>query len=218
MKGIIGRKLGMTRVFDETGVMIPVTVIQAGPCYVTQVKRTETDGYEAIQIGFEETKPNKLNKPRLGHLKKHDLPPLRILREIRVEDAGQYEVGQVLTVEMFQPGDLVDVTGTSKGRGFQGGVKRYGFGGGPRTHGQSDRLRAPGSIGAGTYPGRVLPGTRMAGRMGNERVTVRNLEIIGVDPENHLIWVKGAVPGHKKGLVIIREAVHPGKKGRKKTA
>ncbi len=215
MKGILGRKLGMTRVFDEAGVMIPVTVIQAGPCYVTQVKTTETDGYEAIQIGFEVVKPNKLNKPELGHLKKHDLPPLRILREIRVEDASQYEVGQVLTVEMFKPGDLVDVTGTSKGRGFQGGVKRYGFGGGPRTHGQSDRLRAPGSIGAGTFPGRVLPGTRMAGRMGNRRVTVQNLEVVRVDPENNLILVKGAVPGHKKGLVIIRDAVRPGKRARK---
>ncbi len=213
MKGILGRKLGMTRVFDESGVVIPVTVIQAGPCYVTQVKRTETDGYEAIQIGFEVTKPNKLNKPLLGHLKKHDLPPLRVLREIRVEDASEYEVGQLLTVEMFKPGDLVDVTGTSKGRGFQGGVKRYGFGGGPRTHGQSDRLRAPGSIGAGTFPGRVLPGTRMAGRMGNKRVTVQNLEVVRVDPENNLILVKGAVPGHKKGLVLIRQAVRPKKRG-----
>ncbi len=215
MKGILGRKIGMTRVFNEAGEMIPVTVIKAGPCYVTQVKRTETDGYEAIQIGFEEVHPNRLNKPQLGHLRKNDLPPLRVLREMRVEDASQYEVGQVLTVEMFQPGDLVDVTGTSKGRGFQGGVKRYGFGGGPRTHGQSDRLRAPGSVGAGTFPGRVLPGTRMAGRMGNRRVTVQNLEIVGVDPENHLILVKGAVPGHKKGLVIVREAVRPGKRGRK---
>ncbi len=215
MKGILGRKLGMTRVFDDTGVMIPVTVIQAGPCYVTQVKRTETDGYEAIQIGFEVTRPNKLNSPRLGHLRKYDLPPLRILREIRVDDASQYEVGQVLTVDLFRPGDRVDVTGTSKGRGFQGGVKRHGFGGGPRTHGQSDRLRAPGSIGAGTYPGRVLPGTRMAGRMGNRRVTVQRLEVVRVDPENHLILVRGAVPGHKKGLVMVREAARPGKRGKK---
>lgn len=216
MKGILGRKIGMTRIFNEQGEIVPVTVIQAGPCFVTQVKRTETDGYEAIQIGFEEVHPNRLNKPQLGHLRKNDLPPLRILREIRVEDAGQYQVGQRLTVDMFQPGDLVDVTGTSKGRGFQGGVKRHGFGGGPRTHGQSDRLRAPGSIGAGTFPGRVLPGTRMAGRMGNRRVTVQNLEVVRVDPENNLILVKGAVPGHKKGLVIIREAVRPGKRGRRK--
>ena len=216
MKGILGRKIGMTRIFNEKGEMVPVTVIQAGPCYVTQVKTTETDGYEAIQIGFEEVHPNRLNKPEFGHLKKNNLPPLRILREIRVEDASQYEVGQVLTVEMFQPGDLVDVTGTSKGRGFQGGVKRHGFGGGPRTHGQSDRWRAPGSIGAGTFPGRVLPGTRMAGRMGNRRVTVQNLEVVRVDPENNLILVKGAVPGHKKGLVMVRQAVRPGKKGRKK--
>ncbi len=216
MKGILGRKIGMTRIFNEKGEVVPVTVIQAGPCYVTQVKTTETDGYEAIQIGFEEVHPKRLNKPQLGHLKKNNLPPLRILREIRVEDASQYEVGQVLTVEMFQPGDLVDVTGTSKGRGFQGGVKRHGFGGGPKTHGQSDRWRAPGSIGAGTFPGRVLPGTRMAGRMGNRRVTVQNLEVVRVDPENNLILVKGAVPGHKKGLVMIRQAVRPGKKGRKK--
>ncbi len=216
MKGILGRKIGMTRIFNEKGEIVPVTVIQAGPCYVTQVKTTETDGYEAIQIGFEEVHPSRLNKPELGHLKKKNLPPLRILREIRVEDASQYEVGQQLTVEIFKPGDLVDVTGTSKGRGFQGGVKRHGFGGGPRTHGQSDRLRAPGSIGAGTFPGRVLPGTRMAGRMGNRRVTVQNLEVVRVDPENNLILVKGAVPGHKKGLVIIREAVRPGKKGRRK--
>ncbi len=216
MKGILGRKIGMTRIFNEKGEIVPVTVIQAGPCYVTQVKRTETDGYEAIQVGFEEVHPSRLNKPQLGHLKKHDLPALRILREFRVEDASQYEVGQVLTVEMFEPGDLVDVTGTSKGRGFQGGVKRHGFGGGPKTHGQSDRWRAPGSIGAGTFPGRVLPGTRMAGRMGNRRVTVQNLEVVRVDPEHNLILVKGAVPGHKKGLVIIREAVRPGKRGRQK--
>ncbi len=216
MKGILGRKIGMTRIFNEKGEVVPVTVIQAGPCYVTQVKRTETDGYEAIQVGFEEVHPNRLNKPRLGHLKKHGLPALRILREFRVEDASQYEVGQVLTVEMFQPGDLVDVTGTSKGRGFQGGVKRYGFGGGPKTHGQSDRWRAPGSIGAGTFPGRVLPGTRMAGRMGNRRVTVQNLEVVRVDPEHNLILVKGAVPGHKKGLVMIRQAVRPGKRGKRK--
>lgn len=215
-KGIIGRKIGMTQIFTEDGEMIPVTVIQAGPCYVTQVKTRETDGYEAIQLGFEQVAPKRLNKPELGHLRKHDLPPLRILREIRVENARQYEVGQVLTVEIFQPGEYVDVTGTSKGRGFTGVVKRWGFGGGPKTHGQSDRWRAPGSIGAGTFPGRVLPGTRMAGRMGNEKITVRNLQVVRVDPENHLILVKGAVPGHKKGLVIVRDAVRPPKQARKK--
>ncbi len=217
-KGILGRKIGMTQVFNENGEMIPVTVIQAGPCYVTQVKTKETDGYEAIQIGFEQVAPKRLNKPELGHLKKHDLPPLRILREIRVDNASQYQVGQVLTVEIFQPGEYVDVTGTSKGRGFAGVVKRWGFGGGPKTHGQSDRWRAPGSVGAGTFPGRVLPGTRMAGRMGNERVTVRNLQVVKVDPENNLILVKGAVPGHKKGLVIIRDAIRPPKHARKQQA
>ena len=208
----------MTQVFNENGEMIPVTVIQAGPCYVTQVKTKETDGYEAIQIGFEQVDPKRLNKPELGHLKKHDLPPLRILREIRVDNASQYQVGQVLTVEIFQPGEYVDVTGTSKGRGFAGVVKRWGFGGGPKTHGQSDRWRAAGSVGAGTFPGRVLPGTRMAGRMGNERVTVRNLQVVKVDPENNLILVKGAVPGHKKGLVIIRDAIRPPKHARKQQA
>jgi len=217
-KGIIGRKIGMTQVFTEDGEMIPVTVIQAGPCYVTQVKTRETDGYEAIQLGFEQVDPKRLNKPELGHLQKRDLPPLRILREIRVENARQYEVGQVVTVELFRPGEYVDVTGTSKGRGFAGVVKRWGFGGGPKTHGQSDRWRAPGSIGAGTFPGRVLPGTRMAGRMGNQKVTVRNLQVVRVDPENNLILVKGAVPGHKKGLVIIRDAIRPPKQARKQQA
>jgi len=206
VKGIFGRKLGMTRIFDDTGIMIPVTVIQAGPCYVTQVKTTETDGYEAIQVGFEVTEPRRLNKPRMGHLSKRDLPPLRHLRELRVDDASQYQVGQQLTVEMFQPGDLVDVTGISKGRGFQGGMKRHGFGGGPKTHGQSDRWRAPGSVGGGTTPGRTLPGQRMPGRMGNERVTVQNLQVVRVDPENNLLLVKGAVPGHRKALVMVREA------------
>ncbi len=206
MKGILGRKLGMTQIFDETGTVIPVTIIEAGPCFVTQVRTPERDGYSAIQLGFEETRPKRLTQGELGHLKKHNLPPLRVLREIRVDDPSQYSEGQRITVDIFQPGEKVDVTGTSKGRGFQGGVKRHGFRGGPKTHGQSDRLRAPGAIGSGTTPGRVYKGTRMAGHMGNARVTIQNLQVVRVYPEQNLIAVRGAVPGPRNGLVIIREA------------
>ncbi len=206
MKGILGRKVGMTRIFDESGVVTPVTIIQAGPCFVTQVRTPERDGYSAVQLGFEEVNPKRLTRGQLGHLQKRGLPPLRVLREIRVDDVSQYEEGQQITVEIFQPGELVDVTGYSKGHGFQGGVKRHGFGGGPKTHGQSDRHRAPGSIGSGTTPGRVYKGTRMAGRMGNERVTIQNLTVVQVYPEQNLIAVRGAVPGPRNGLVIIREA------------
>jgi len=206
MKGIIGRKIGMTQIFDEKGEVVPVTVIRAGPCYVTQKKTLEKDGYTAIQLGFEETKPKRLTRPELVRLQKNNLPPLRHLRELRVSNVDEYEVGQKITVSVFQVGELVDVTGTSKGRGFAGVVKRYGFGGGPKTHGQSDRHRAPGSIGAGTTPGRVLKGKRMPGHMGNKRVTVQNLRVMLVDPERNLIAVKGAVPGPRNGLVIIKEA------------
>ncbi|MCS7221654.1 MAG: 50S ribosomal protein L3 [Anaerolineae bacterium] len=206
MKGILGRKLGMTQIFDETGAVIPVTIIEAGPCFVTQVRTPERDGYSAIQLGFEEVRPKRLTRGELGHLKKHNLPPLRILREIRVDDPSQYNEGQRITVDIFRPGEKVDVTGTSKGRGFQGGVKRHGFRGGPKTHGQSDRHRAPGAIGSGTKPGRVYKGTRMAGHMGNARVTVQNLQVVRVYPEQNLIAVRGAVPGPRNGLLIIREA------------
>ncbi len=206
MKGILGKKLGMTRLFKEDGTVVPVTVIQAGPCFVTQVKTEDKDGYKAIQLGFEEVKPKSLNRPELERLRKHNLPPLRYLKELRVDNPEEYEVGQKITVSIFEVGDKVDVTGWSKGRGFAGTVKRWGFGGGPRTHGQSDRVRAPGSIGAGTDPGRVIKGLRMAGRMGNQRVTVQNLEVVYVDPQRNLIAVKGAVPGAKNSLVIIRQA------------
>lgn len=206
MKGILGRKLGMTQIFDEMGAVIPVTIIEAGPCFVTQVRTPERDGYSAIQLGFEEVRPKRLTRGELGHLKKHNLPPLRILREIRVDDPSQYSEGQRITVDIFQPGEKVDVTGTSKGRGFQGGVKRHGFRGGPKTHGQSDRHRAPGAIGSGTTPGRVYKGTRMAGHMGNARVTIQNLQVVRVYPEQNLIAVRGAVPGPRNGLLIIREA------------
>lgn len=202
VKGIMGRKAGMTRVFEEGRGMIAVTVIQAGPCYVTQVKSAEKDGYEAVQIGFEES--SKLNKPERGHLQKRGLPSLRHLKEIRVENPADVKVGDRIDVGIFKVGDRVTVTGTSKGHGFTGVVKRHGFGGGPKTHGQSDRHRAPGSIGSGTTPGRVLKGTRMAGHSGDERVTVRNLRVVRVDPERNLLTVEGAIPGAMKGLVMVR--------------
>lgn len=208
MRGILGKKVGMTQIFDKRGEVIPVTVIEAGPCYVTQVKTEERDGYKAIQLGFEETKPKRLNKPLRGHLRK--LPPLRHLREIRVDDVEEYEEGQKVEVSLFQEGELVDVTGISKGKGFAGVVKRHGFRGGPKTHGQSDRHRAPGSIGQTTTPGRVYKGKRMAGRMGNERVTVQNLQVVLVDPERNLLAVKGSVPGNKGSLLVIEEAVKSG--------
>lgn len=202
--GILGRKLGMTQVFDKSGGAHAVTVIEAGPCVVTQVKTPERDGYAAVQLGYGTAK--RLNQPMRGHLKK--LGDFRYLREFRVDDAGEHKVGEKVGVELFQEGDYVDVAGTSKGRGFAGGVRRYGFSGGPRTHGQSDRHRAPGSIGAGTTPGRVWKGLRMAGHMGDERVTVRHLRVIESDPGRGLLLVKGAVPGARNGLVYIR---HSGK-------
>lgn len=208
MKGILGKKVGMTQVFSNRGEAIPVTVIEAGPCFVAQIKTVERDGYSAVQLGFEETKPKRLTQPQLKHLQKSNLPALRYLRELRVadEEAASVEEGQMLTVGIFEEGDLVDVTGTSKGRGFAGVVKRYGFAGGPKTHGQSDRWRAPGSVGACTTPGRVFKGKRMPGRMGGERVTTQSLQVVLVDPERNLLAIKGAVPGGKNGLLLIREA------------
>jgi large subunit ribosomal protein L3 len=206
MKGLIGKKLGMTQIFDESGEVQPVTLIEAGPCYVTQVRREKTDGYVAVQLGFEEVNPRRLTGGQLGHLKRSDLPPLRYLREFRVKTADDIAEGEKLSVEVFEIGDRVDVEGNSKGRGFAGTVKRHGFGGGPKTHGQSDRHRAPGSIGATSTPGRVYKGTRMSGRMGGERVTSQNLRVEVVDPERNIIGVRGSVPGGKNGLVIIKQA------------
>ena len=206
MKGLLGKKLGMTQIFDDRGEVIPVTIIEAGPCYITQKKTLEHDGYTAVQLGFEETKPARVNKPERGHLAKNQLPSLRYLREFRVEDHSDLSEGQKLDASVFEVGDLVDVIGVSKGKGFAGVVKRHHFSGGPRTHGQSDRLRAPGAIGAGSTPGRIIKGLRMAGRMGDDRVTVQNLEIALVDPERNLLAVKGAVPGARDGLLIIRLA------------
>lgn len=202
MNGIIGKKIGLTRIFDENGRNIPVTVIEAGPCYVTQVKTDENDGYTAVQLGFEEIREKVLNKPRLGHLKKSG-KVLRILKEFRETDVVGVEEGSEVTVDIFKPGDVIAVTGTSKGKGFQGGVKRHNFKGGPKTHGQSDRHRAPGSIGASSYPSRVWKGMRMAGQTGNSTVTVRNLKVIEINSERNLLLVKGSVPGARNGIVRI---------------
>jgi len=209
IQGIIGRKLGMTQVFDEAGVVHPVTVVEAGPCVVTQIRTNDKDGYEAVQLGFGLSK--RLTKPEQGHRQASGYMS-RTLREVKATDVGSFEVGQVLKADVFEAGETVDVAGTSKGRGFQGGVKRHGFAGGPKTHGQSDRLRAPGSIGSSATPGRVFKGMRMAGHMGNEKVTVQNLEILRVDTDRNLLLIKGSVPGPNNGLVIVRRAV----KGQKK--
>ncbi len=206
MKGILGRKVGMTQLFDEKGQVTPVTVIEAGPCYVTQVKTKKQDGYQAIQLGFEETKPKHMTKGRQGHLQANELPLLRHLREIRVKDEAEYEVGQKITADIFEAGERVDVVAKSKGRGFAGTVKRHNFRGGPKTHGQSDRQRAPGSVGATTGIGRVFKGKRMPGRMGNVRVTAQYLLVALVDPDRNLLAVRGSVPGPKGGLVLIKEA------------
>ncbi len=204
-KGLLGKKIGMTQIFDDNGVAIPITVIEAGPCYVTQLLTSEKDGYSAVQIGFDEIKPSRITNGEMGHLKRNNLPPLRFLREFRTDDP-QVAEGDKVTVDQFEVGELVDIVGTSKGRGFQGGVKRYNFGGGPKTHGQSDRMRAPGSRGAGTTPGRVFKGSRGPGHMGHERVTVQNLKVAYLDPERNLIGVKGAIPGARGGLIMIKGA------------
>lgn len=200
LSGIMGKKLGMTHIFEEDGTTQAVTAVEAGPCLVTQVKTEAKDGYNAVQLGFGEAK--KINSPSKGHLKGVG-KQLRHMREFRVQDTSSLEVGQRVDVGIFKAGDRVDVIGISKGKGFAGGVKRYHFGGGPKTHGQSDRHRAPGSIGSTTYPGRVLKGTRMAGHMGNNRVTQHNLLVIQADPERHLLLLRGAAPGAKNGIVII---------------
>jgi len=200
--GIIGRKLGMTQTFSENAKAEAVTAIEAGPCTVIQVKTAAKEGYNAVQLGFGEAK--RLKSPQRGHLK--ELGEFKYLREFRIEDAGSVEVGQKIDASLFKAGDLVDVSGISKGKGFAGVVKRYHFAGGPKTHGQSDRHRAAGSIGASASPGRVWKGMRMAGHMGNEQVTVRNLEIIKADPERNLLLIKGAVPGAKNGLLLIKKS------------
>jgi large subunit ribosomal protein L3 len=200
--GILGTKLGMTQIFDEAGVAIPVTVIQAGPCTVTQIKTKQTDGYAAIQIGFEQVKPKALNKPLLGHLAKSSAPALRHLSEYHTDNASDYALGQEIKAGIFSAGQIVDVIGTSIGRGFAGNQKRNNFGRGPMSHGSKNH-RAPGSIGAGTTPGRVYPGKRMAGRLGGTRVTIRKLTVVRVDAERNLLLIKGAVPGKPGALVSV---------------
>jgi large subunit ribosomal protein L3 len=204
-KGLIGKKVGMTQIFDVGGVAIPITLIEAGPCFVTQVRSAETDGYSAVQLGFDEVKPKRLTGGELGHLKKNNLPPLRFLREFRAKDP-QVKEGETVTVNLFTVGERVDVVGVSKGKGFAGGVKRYHFRGGPRTHGASDRERAPGSRSSTTTPGRVYKGSRGPGHMGDDRVTAQSLKVVLVDAERNLIGVRGAIPGAKNGLVLINEA------------
>lgn len=211
MRGLLGKKLGMTQVFTPEGEAVPVTVVAAGPCFVVQKKTKERDGYNAIQVGFEEVKEKRVNRPLLGHFRKANLPPFRYLREFRFRDEEvPYEVGDKLTVELFRPGERVDVTGISKGKGFTGAIKRHGFQRGPMAHG-SKYHRRPGALGA-KGPARVFKGRKLPGRAGGERVTVLNLEVVKSDPARNLLLLKGAVPGPRQGLLIIREAV----KGKKK--
>lgn len=219
MKGILGKKVGMTQIFDEKGQVIPVTVIEAGPCYVTQVKSSEKDGYSAIQLGFEGVKDKRLSRGERGHLgllkadDKHPkrraiegMPAVRFLREFRIKGDEGYTEGQKIMADIFAVGEHVDVIGTSKGKGFAGNVKRHGFRGGPRTHGQSDRQRAPGSIAPTTSPGKIHKGKRMAGHMGNVRVTASNLTVVMVDVERNLIAVRGPIPGANGSLVMVKQA------------
>ncbi|HEX2618948.1 MAG TPA: 50S ribosomal protein L3 [Phototrophicaceae bacterium] len=216
MKGIIGKKVGMTQVFDEKGNAVPVTVIQAGPCYVTQVRQEDRDGYVAIQLGFGETKPTRLTQGQLGHLRRNNLPALRYLREFRVKE-GSVDVseGQEIKVDVFTKGESVDIIGTTKGRGFTGAIKRHGFRRQPKTHGQSDRERAPGSIGQRSFPGKTFKGQRMSGHYGTDRVTIQNLEVIVVDAERNLLAVRGSVPGAKDGIVIVKPTVKHQRRGGK---
>jgi large subunit ribosomal protein L3 len=205
VKGILGEKLGMTQVFTEEGRALPVTVIKAGPCRVVQIKTPEKDGYGAVQMSFGQTK--RPGKPLTGHFAKAGVEPARHLVELRTDDASSYEAGQEIKADVFQPGQRVDVVGVSKGKGFAGPMKRHGFSGLKASHGTERKHRSPGSIGAASTPSRVFKGIRMAGQMGNERVTVLNLEVVETDPERHLLLVRGAVPGPVGGLVMVRSGV-----------
>jgi len=204
-KGLIGKKIGMTQIFDENGAAHPVTLIEAGPCFVTQVRTVQKEGYSAVQLGYEEVKPRRLASGELGHLRRNSLPPLKYLREFRAKEV-QVAEGDKVDVNLFAVGEKVDVSGISKGKGFAGGVKRYHFRGGPKSHGQSDRLRAPGSRSSTTTPGRVFKGARGAGHMGNDAVTAQNLKVVLVDAERNVIGVNGSVPGARGGLVLIKES------------
>lgn len=210
MKGLMGKKIGMTQIFDESGVVIPVTVIEVASNVVAQVKTEEKEGYNAIQVGYGEIREKNLNKPKKGHLNKAGLSPKRTLQEFRVESTEGFEAGQELKADLFSVGDSVDVTGTSKGKGFQGSIKRHNQSRGPMTHG-SHYHRGPGSMGAASDPSRVFKGKKLPGHMGSEKVTIQNLEIVKVDVERNLLIVKGAIPGPKKGTVTINESIKQGK-------
>jgi len=204
MKAIIGRKLGMTQMFGEDGSAVPITVLEAGPCTVIQIKTPERDGYSALQIGYGTRKARNVNQPLKGHMDKAGKGYFQVLREVRVDQPGEFQLGQGITTEIFQIGENIDVIGTSKGKGFAGTIKRWGFSRGPTTHGCKN-IREPGSTGMATFPGRVLKGKRMAGQKGNKRVTVMNLQIIDIRPEENLMFVKGAVPGANNGIILIRK-------------
>ena len=210
VKALLGTKLGMTQIFDDEGRAVPVTLIEAGPCVVTQIRTPERDGYAAVQLGFGEIPEKRLSKPRKGHFDKAGVRPSRHLVEIRTDDAGDFEVGSSITVELFSPGDHVDVRGVSKGKGFAGAMKRHNFSGLRDSHGTERKHRSTGSIGAGTTPGRVWPGTKGPGRMGSERVTVLSQQVVSSDPERNLLMIRGGVPGPNGGLVMIRNAVKKG--------
>ena len=206
LSALLGTKLGMTQYIHEDGTVSAVTAIKVGPCTVTQVKTAASDGYDAVQIGYEDVPERKLNKPRQGHLSKNDINPLRHLREVRERDGDLPAVGTVVTADqVFEVGELVDLTAKSKGKGFAGGVKRWHFRGGPKTHGQGDRWRAPGSIGAGTTPGRVRKGLKMAGQMGNKRTTQKSGLVVAVDAERNLVFIRGSAPGAPEGIVLVRK-------------
>jgi large subunit ribosomal protein L3 len=206
-KGVLGEKLGMTQVFDDEGRIVPVTVVQAGPCVVTQLRTQDKDGYTAVQIGYGQIDPRKVNKPKAGHFEKAGVTPRRYLVELRADDTTGYELGQEITVEVFEAGQKIDVTGTSKGKGTAGVMKRHGFAGLGASHGTQRKHRSPGSIGGCATPGRVFKGLRMAGRHGNARTTVQNLTVHAIDTEKNLLLIKGAVPGPNGGVVLVRDAV-----------
>lgn len=201
--GILGRKLGMTRIFNQDGTAVPCTVVEAGPCPVIQIKNPDTDGYSAIQVGFDAVPERKVNKPQQGHQKKADKGLFRMLREFRIANVDEYELGQELTVDLFNPGEKVKVSGTSIGKGFQGVMKRWNFGGAPASHGHEKVHRKPGSVGHATFPSKVFKGKKMPGQMGNKTVTTSNLEVVDVRPEDNLLIIRGAVPGPRNGLVMI---------------
>jgi len=204
MIGLIGKKIGMTTIFSQDGKAVPVTILQAGPCEVTQVKTEKRDGYTAIQLGFDPTE-KRVTKPLLGHFKKAGTKAYKRLKEIRIEEVADYKIGQVLTVDQFKVGDIVSLSGVTKGKGFQGGIKRWGFSGGPKSHGQSNKFRSPGSIGQSSSPSRVFKGMHMSGHMGARNSTLRGSSIVAIDQEENLILVRGATPGPRNGYIVIRK-------------